>query len=311
METAIEVAGLRKSFGEDTGARRARSHRRAGRGARLPRPERLRQDDDDPDPARARPRGLRHRAAARRRPLARRRDAAPATRLRPGRRGAVAEPQRRRGDRPAGPAARRVRSPRRASLLERFELDPTKKGRTYSKGNRQKVALIAALASDVELLILDEPTEGLDPLMAAVFRSCIEEERRAGAHRAPREPHPGRGRGAVRPGDDHPCRPERWRAAPSPISATSPTPRSRPSSQARPPGWPSFAGVHNLQVEGSRVHCQVDADHARRGAAVPDERRRPQPGQPAADPGGALPAPLPRRRRRSRAAVRRRSAPTP
>ena len=51
---------------------------------------------------------------------------------------------------------------RRAELLERFELDPTKKGRSYSKGNRQKVALVAALASDVELLLLDEPTSGLD-----------------------------------------------------------------------------------------------------------------------------------------------------
>jgi ABC-2 type transport system ATP-binding protein len=69
---------------------------------------------------------------------------------------------------------------RRADLLERFDLDPTKKARTYSKGNRQKVALVAALASDVELLMLDEPTSGLDPLMEEVFRECIEEERRAG-----------------------------------------------------------------------------------------------------------------------------------
>ncbi len=69
---------------------------------------------------------------------------------------------------------------RRANLLERFDLDPRKKAHTYSKGNRQKVALIAALASDVELLILDEPTAGLDPLMEAVFRECIEEERRKG-----------------------------------------------------------------------------------------------------------------------------------
>src|SRR5918992_2702095 len=59
---------------------------------------------------------------------------------------------------------------RRADLLERFDLDPRKKGRAYSKGNRQKVALIAALASDVELLMLDEPTSGLDPLMEEVFR---------------------------------------------------------------------------------------------------------------------------------------------
>ena len=69
---------------------------------------------------------------------------------------------------------------RRNDLIERFELDPTKKGRTYSKGNRQKVALVAALASDVELLLLDEPTSGLDPLMEAVFRSAIEDVRREG-----------------------------------------------------------------------------------------------------------------------------------
>ena len=64
---------------------------------------------------------------------------------------------------------------RRDELLERFELDPTKKGRTYSKGNRQKVALVAALASDAELLVLDEPTSGLDPLMEAVFQDTIKE----------------------------------------------------------------------------------------------------------------------------------------
>ena len=69
---------------------------------------------------------------------------------------------------------------RRAELLERFELDPTKKGRTYSKGNRQKVALIAALASDAELLLLDEPTSGLDPLMEAAFRESVNEERDGG-----------------------------------------------------------------------------------------------------------------------------------
>jgi ABC-2 type transport system ATP-binding protein len=69
---------------------------------------------------------------------------------------------------------------RRAELLERFDLDPTKKGRAYSKGNRQKVALVAALASDVELLILDEPTSGLDPLMEAVFKDCVTEEHERG-----------------------------------------------------------------------------------------------------------------------------------
>ncbi|MFL6129626.1 MAG: ATP-binding cassette domain-containing protein [Mycobacteriales bacterium] len=69
---------------------------------------------------------------------------------------------------------------RKAELLERFELDPTRKARTYSKGNRQKVALVAALAADVELLVLDEPTSGLDPLMEAVFTDCIREVRAAG-----------------------------------------------------------------------------------------------------------------------------------
>ena len=67
---------------------------------------------------------------------------------------------------------------RRADLLERFALDPKLKGRAYSKGNRQKVALIAALASDVELLLLDEPTAGLDPLMEEEFRQVIREEQR-------------------------------------------------------------------------------------------------------------------------------------
>jgi len=69
---------------------------------------------------------------------------------------------------------------RRQALIERFALDPAKKARAYSKGNRQKVALIAALASDAELLILDEPTSGLDPLMEAVFRECVEDERQRG-----------------------------------------------------------------------------------------------------------------------------------
>ncbi|MEO3810667.1 ABC transporter ATP-binding protein [Sphaerisporangium sp. B11E5] len=69
---------------------------------------------------------------------------------------------------------------RRDELLERFDLDPRKKGRAYSKGNRQKVALVAALSSDVELLLLDEPTSGLDPLMEEVFREVVREELRRG-----------------------------------------------------------------------------------------------------------------------------------
>lgn len=67
------------------------------------------------------------------------------------------------------------------ALVERFQLDLTKKGRAYSKGNRQKVALVAAFAADVELLVLDEPTSGLDPLMEQVFKDCLAEHKARGA----------------------------------------------------------------------------------------------------------------------------------
>ena len=69
---------------------------------------------------------------------------------------------------------------RRQHLLDRFELDPTKKCRAYSKGNRQKVALVAAFSSDVELHLLDEPTSGLDPLMETVFQDVVRELREQG-----------------------------------------------------------------------------------------------------------------------------------
>ncbi len=65
-------------------------------------------------------------------------------------------------------------------MLERFQLDPCKKARTYSKGNRQKVALVAALASRAELLLLDEPTSGLDPIMEAEFQACIHQVKSEG-----------------------------------------------------------------------------------------------------------------------------------
>ena len=70
---------------------------------------------------------------------------------------------------------------RRDALIERFELDPHRKARTYSKGNRQKVALVAAFASDADIYILDEPTSGLDPLMEKAFQQCVNEVSRRGA----------------------------------------------------------------------------------------------------------------------------------
>ncbi len=69
---------------------------------------------------------------------------------------------------------------RREDFIQRFDLDPSKKCKTYSKGNRQKVALISAFVSDVELLVLDEPTTGLDPLMEGIFQQCVKEARTVG-----------------------------------------------------------------------------------------------------------------------------------
>ena len=139
--------------------------------------------------------------------MARRRRAAPPAGLRARRRQPVAQPDRRRGHRPARPAARR-RSTSGAgpSCSSASSSTRPRRAAAYSKGNRQKVALVAALASDVELLVLDEPTSGLDPLMEEVFQECVDELPRPRPHRAAVQPHPGRGRGALRPGEHHPGR---------------------------------------------------------------------------------------------------------
>ena len=123
---------------------------------------------------------------------------------------------------------------RRAELLERFDLDPRKKARTYSKGNRQKVALVAALASDVELLLLDEPTSGLDPLMEAALPRGHRRRAPQRAHGAAVQPHPGRGRGAVRPGQHHPGRAHRGVGHPGRPAPPHPDLDHRPSWPARP-----------------------------------------------------------------------------
>jgi ABC-2 type transport system ATP-binding protein len=148
---------------------------------------------------------------------------------------------------------------RKAALLEKFELDPATRSRSYSKGNRQKVALVAAFSSGAELLILDEPTSGLDPLMEAVFRDCVNEEREAGrtvllsSHilaevealcervtiiRAGR---------TVDSGDLADLRH---------LSRTS----VRAELDRPPEGLAGLPGVHDLEITGNRVSCQVDND---------------------------------------------------
>src|SRR5215218_4702235 len=147
---------------------------------------------------------------------------------------------------------------RRAELLERFELDPSKKARAYSKGNRQKVALVAALASDAELLLLDEPTSGLDPLMEAVFRGCIEEERRSGrtvllsSHIL----------SEVEALCDRVTIIKDGKAVESgTLSEMRHLSRTSISAEIErtPEGLAGLPGVHDLEVEGNRVRCQADA----------------------------------------------------
>ncbi|ELP68742.1 ATP-binding cassette domain-containing protein [Streptomyces turgidiscabies] len=148
---------------------------------------------------------------------------------------------------------------RRAGLIERFELDPTKKGRTYSKGNRQKVALVAAFASDVDLLILDEPTSGLDPLMEEVFQACVEEARDRGRtvllsshilseveELCDRVSIIRKGR-TVESGSLADLRHLTRTSITAELAGT-------------PNGLAHLPGVHDLDVQGRRVQLQVDTD---------------------------------------------------
>jgi len=148
---------------------------------------------------------------------------------------------------------------RRSDLLERFELDPTKKGRAYSKGNRQKVALVAALSSDVELLILDEPTSGLDPLMEAEFEQCVDEFKDDG-HTVLLSSH-------IVAEVERLCdRVSIIRAGRTVESGTLAdlrhlTRTSVASETARPPsGLDGLSGIHDLVVEGNRARFEVDSD---------------------------------------------------
>ncbi len=145
-------------------------------------------------------------------------------------------------------------------LCERFHLDPTKKGRTYSKGNRQKVALISALASDVELLILDEPTAGLDPLMEAVFQECIREDRAAGrtvllsSHILAQVEVLADRISIIRKGrivESGTLEEMRHLTRTTIIAETA----------SSPAGLADLAGVHHVEARDGRVHLQVDARH--------------------------------------------------
>ena len=149
---------------------------------------------------------------------------------------------------------------RRADLRERVELDPKKKGRAYSKGNRQKVALIAALSSDVELLILDEPTSGLDPLMEAAFRDVILQEKRRGDRTVLLSSH-------ILSEVEALCdRVTIIRAGRTVESGTLDDMRhlTRTSIRAEltgaPDGLATLAGVHDLRTDGDRVAFEVDTD---------------------------------------------------
>jgi ABC-2 type transport system ATP-binding protein len=147
---------------------------------------------------------------------------------------------------------------RRAELLERFDLDPKKKGRAYSKGNRQKVALVAALASDVELLLLDEPTSGLDPLMEEVFRQCIQEEKDRGrtvllsSHILAEVEALCDRISIIRLG--------RTVESGTLADLRHLTRTSISAELANPPdGLAGLAGIHNLQVTGTHIRCEVDS----------------------------------------------------
>ncbi len=148
---------------------------------------------------------------------------------------------------------------RRTDLLQRFDLDPRKKARTYSKGNRQKVALIAALASDVELLLLDEPTSGLDPLMEASFREVVTQERHNGrtvllSSHILAEVEALCDRVTI-------IREGRTVETGTLADLRHLTRTYVQAELAAPPdGLAGLPGLHNLEVDGTRVRCQVDAD---------------------------------------------------
>jgi len=149
---------------------------------------------------------------------------------------------------------------RRDELLERFQLDPTKKARSYSKGNRQKVGLVAALTSNAELLLLDEPTSGLDPLMEAVFQDCIRELKTEGrtvllsSHILAEVEALCDRLSIIRLGRV---------VEGGTLSELRHLTRTSITAEVERPadGLADLAGVHNLEFDDSQVHFDVDTEH--------------------------------------------------
>ena len=306
METAILVSGLTQALRPDPCARRAGPGGRTRRGARLPRPERQRQDHHHPGAARPAARRRRHGPDARRRPVARRGRPAPPAGVRARRRHAVAEHHRRRGHRPARPDARRAgpAPPRRAAGAVRPR--PAQEGPHLLQGQpaegragrRARLGRRAAAARRAHL--------GPGPADGVGVPAVHPGGEAGGPHGAAVQPHPRRGRGAVRPGEHHPARPHRGdrhagrAAAPDPDVDRG---RDRPAADRHRRRCPACT---TCVVEDH--HARFDVDTAQLDAVV---RRlaaagRAQPDQHAADAGGDVPAPLRRRARPPREGGRRR-----
>jgi ABC-2 type transport system ATP-binding protein len=148
---------------------------------------------------------------------------------------------------------------RREDLIERFQLDPTKRCRTYSKGNRQKVAIVAAFSSDVELLLLDEPTSGLDPVMATIFEQVVKEAAEEGktallsSHILSEAEALCDNISIIREG----------RIVESgTLQDLRHLTRTSVTAQTRQPveGLETVDGVHGLEIDGTHVHFHVDSD---------------------------------------------------
>ncbi len=311
-DDVVRIEGLVKEFGSFRALDGLDLEVRRGRGPRLPRPQRRRQVHDHPGPPRTGPRRRRlvslfggdpWREAARLH--------APAL-LPPRRRLALGRRS------PAVSASTCSRRPaagstneRRADLVERFDLDPTKRARDYSKGNRQKVALVAALATDAELLVLDEPTSGLDPLMEQHLPGGGARAAGRGRHGAAVEPPPRRGRGARRPGEHHPARPdggERHPARPAPAHPHQGARRHR----WRPRRSGCDAGGRRPRDRAARRPRRHPLQHRpgppRRRRRPPPPGRHPHPHGGPTEPGRALPQHLRGRRPRAGGGRPRRAA---